>query len=307
MVAQPLARWRAGRRAAGYNRRMPFADELLAALGQAFAGRAVPRVKALHLPPVPWTGSRDGEFGALELETGALGLSYLLLDDTLATIGDAGAAVRGESALDVARWWAEAAAPGGAAGRAARNALGFAAVNALTRELFDRAGFVPPAATDSIGGLHPSPGEHIGMVGFFPPLVKQVTARGARLTVLELRADLAGAREAFAITLDPADLADCTQVLSTSTVLLNHTLEGVLAACRSARHVALVGPGAGCLPDGLFARGVTLLGGSWVVDAAAFKQALATGAPWGGSARKFALTRANYPGWQALLAVADKP
>ena len=73
---------------------MPFADELLAALGQAFAGRAVPRVKALHLPPVPWTGSRDGEFGALELETGALGLSYLLLDDTLATIGDAGAAVR---------------------------------------------------------------------------------------------------------------------------------------------------------------------------------------------------------------------
>ena len=68
-----------------------------------------------------------------------------------------------------------------------------------------------------------------------------------------------------------------------------------------------MGPGAGCLPDGLFARGVTLLGGSWVVDAAAFKQALATGAPWGGSARKFALTRANYPGWQALLAVADKP
>ena len=259
MVAQPLARWRAGRRAAGYSRRMPFADELLAALGQAFAGRAVPRVKALHLPPVPWTGSRDGEFGALELETGALGLSYLLLDDTLATIGDAGAAVRGESALDVARWWAEAAAPGSAASGAARAALGFAAVNALTRELFDRAGFVPPAATDSIGGL------------------------------------------------DPADLAGCTQVLSTSTVLLNHTLEGVLAACRSARHVALVGPGAGCLPDGLFARGVTLLGGSWVVDAAAFKQALATGAPWGGSARKFALTRANYPGWQALLAVADKP
>ena len=67
-------------------------------------------------------------------------------------------------------------------------------MNALTRELFDRAGFVPPAATDSIGGLDPRPGEHIGMVGFFPPLVKQVTACGARLTVLELRADLAGAR-----------------------------------------------------------------------------------------------------------------
>ncbi len=294
---------------------MSYAEELLAALSQAFAGRPVPRVQALHLPPVPWTGSRDGEFGALELDTGALGLSYVLLDDTLATIGEAAALVRDANALDVAQWWvdsrvasrAEEAAEGAgqAADGAARAALGFAAVNALTRELFDRAGFVPPAATDSIGGMDPRPGEHIGMVGFFPPLVKQVTARGARLTVLELRADLAGPREGFAITLDPAELAGCTQVLATSTVLLNHTLEGVLAACRSARHIALVGPGAGCLPDGLFARGVTLLGGTWVVDAAAFKQALATGAPWGRATQKFALTRENYPGLQALLAGAS--
>ncbi len=273
---------------------MRFADELLAALNQAYAGRAVPRVQALHLPPVPWTGTRDGEFGAVELDSGALGLSYVLLDDTLATIAEAGAAVRGASALEVARWWTE--------GSGARAALGFAAVNALTRELFDRARFVPPAATDSIGGLAPQRGEHIGMVGFFPPLVKQVTAHGARLTVLELRADLAGAREGFRITLDAAELASCTQVLSTSTVLLNHTLDDILAACRSARHIALVGPGAGCLPDGLFARGVTLLGGTWIVDGPAFKQALAAGTPWGGATRKFSLTRQTYPGLPALLA-----
>lgn len=281
---------------------MRFAEELHAMLCQAFAGPAAPRVRALHLPPVPWSGSRDGEFGALELDSGALGLSYLLLDDAHSTLAEAGAAVRGASALDVARWWVDGATPGGAAGSAARSALGFAAVNALTRELFDRAGFVPPSAADSIGGLDPQPGEHVGMVGFFPPLVKRVTARGARLTVLELRADLAGPREGFAITLDPAELGNCTQVLCTSTVLLNHTLEGVLAACRSARHIALVGPGAGCLPDALFSRGVTLLGGTWVVDAPAFRQALTTGAPWGGSTNKFALTLANYPGIRAMLA-----
>lgn len=293
------------------NAGVTFAGELLAALRQAFDGLAVPHVKALHLPPVPWTRGRDGEFGALELDSGALGLSYLLLDDALATIGDTAAAVQGADALEVARWWVDgcmarageaAEGTGTAPGSAARAALGFAAVNALTRELFDRAGFVPPAAADSMGGLDPRPGEHIGMVGFFPPLVKRVTARGARLTVLELRADLAGPREGFSITLDPAELAGCTQVLCTSTVLLNHTLEGVLAACRSAGYVALVGPGAGCLPDGLFARGVTLLGGTWVTDGAAFKQALAAGAPWGRTAKKFALTRAEYPGLQALLA-----
>jgi hypothetical protein len=272
---------------------MPFADELVHTLRQAYGGRTVPRVRALHLPPVPWTGGKDGEFGALELDSGALGLSYVLLDDTLATLAAAGAALQGADALEVARWWAE--------GRGARAALGFAAVNALTRQLFDEAGFVPPPAADSIGGLDPGPGEHIGMVGYFPPLVKQVIAQGARLTVLELRAHLAGEHEGWRITLDPRDLAPCTQVLCTSTVLLNHTLDEVLAACAQARRIALIGPGAGCLPDGLFARGVTLLGGTWVIDAAAFEAALATGAPWGAATRKFALARDGCPGLPALL------
>ncbi len=275
---------------------MRFADELLGALDRAFAGRQTPRVRALHVPPVPWTGTKAGEFGAIELDSGALGLSYVLLGDTLATIGNAGAAVQGASALALARGWAE--------GDGTRAALGFAAVNALTRELFDRARFVPPAAADSIGGIDPRPGEHIGMVGFFPPLVRQVTAHGARLTVLEMRADLAGPREGFHITLDPAELASCTQVLATSTVLLNDSLDGLLAACRSARRFALIGPSAGCLPDGLFARGVTLLGGTWVVDGPALVQALAAGRPWGGAARKFALAPEGYPGLPDLLAAS---
>jgi hypothetical protein len=273
---------------------MTLAHDLLADLHTAFAGHAVPRVKALHRPPVPWTGSKDGEFGALELESGALGLSYLLLDDALSGIAGTAHAVQGADALALAAWWADPAAS------PARAALGFAAVNALTRELFDRAGYVPPAAADSIGGLTPGPGEAVGMVGFFPPLVKQVTARGARLTVLELRADLVGAHPGFCVTLDPHALAGCTQVLSTSTVLLNHTLDAVLAACRSARRLALIGPGAGCLPDALFARGVTALGGSWITDARAFTEALATGAPWGAAARKTLLDRETWPGLAEL-------
>lgn len=276
---------------------MRLALELARLLEQAFARQPPPRVRALHLPPVPWTGRKDGEFGALELASGALGLSYLLLDDTLATIGAAGAVVRGADPLALVRWWADG---GDDAASPARAALGFAAVNALTRELMDRAGFVPPRATDSIGGLDPQPGEAIGMVGYFPPLVQPVLARGARLTVLELRADLAGAHEGFRVTLDPRDLADCTQVLCTSTVLLNHTLPRVRAACRSARRFVLVGPGASCLPDPLFAAGVTALGGTWIHDRDAFVQAIAGGAPWSAAAFKFLLHREDWPGWDGL-------
>ena len=267
------------------------ASALLADLSRHFGDSPVPRVKALHLPPSPWNGGKEGEFGALELEDGSLGLSYVLLDDSLAALAGGRATVElpGTDPMTLATAWRD--------GRGAAGILGFAAVNALSRHLFDRAGFVPPDAPNSIGGLDPQPGEHIGMVGFFRPLVRQVTALGARLTVLELRADLAGEHPGFTVTLDPRDLQDCDMVLSTSTVLLNHTLDAVLAHCRRARRIALIGPGAGCLPNVLFAAGITTLGGTWITDPAGFKQALQQGLPWSKFARKFALDAAD---WQPL-------
>jgi hypothetical protein len=45
------------------------AAQMLDGLSRAFDGRPPPSVKRLHLPPVPWTGSKDGEFGALELDS----------------------------------------------------------------------------------------------------------------------------------------------------------------------------------------------------------------------------------------------
>ncbi len=281
---------------------MRIADEMLALLERALRGAPVPKVRALHLPPAPWSGKREGEFGAIELDDGALGLSYVLLDgllDKLASDAGGGAApasLIGADALAIARHWA--------GHDAALRTIGFAAVNALTRHLYDRVGFVAPPATDSIGGLAPKAGEHIGMIGYFPPLVSQVTASGARLTVLELREDLAGARDGFHITLDARELSACDKVLSTSTVLLNDTLDAVLAHCSKARAFAMIGPGASCLPDALFARGVTLIGGTWIERPAAFKQALANGTPWGPHARKFAIAREGYPGIAALLAAA---
>lgn len=261
------------------------ADDLLALLAARLGAGPRPCVRAVHLPPAPWNGTKDGEFGAVELDSGAVGLSYVLLDDTLARLtgasgggAHAGQALAGRDALALARLWRD--------GRGAERTLGFAAVNALSRHLFDRDGQVPPDATDSIAGLDPQPGEHIGMVGFFPPLVKPVTARGARLTVLELRADLAGAHPGFTVTLDRAALRGCDKVLMTSTVLLNDTLDAVLEGCRGARAVAMIGPGAGCLPEPLFARGVTAIGGSWISDRAGFVAALRSGAPWGRFARK---------------------
>jgi len=274
--------------------RMTLADELLSLIEQRLGDGPVPRVRAVHLPPWPGSGSKDGEFGAVELDSGALGLSYLLLDDTLAALaGHAGTggstlghpAVLGSDALALARRWRD--------GQGAGRALGFAAVNALSRHILDREGRVPPDAPDSIAGLDPQPGEHIGMVGLFPPLLKQVAACGAHLTVLELRADLLPAYPDLHVTLDPAALHRCSKVLLTSTVLLNDTLDTVLQHCRHAHTVAMIGPGAACLPEPLWARGVTVLGGTWIEDGAGFAQALRDGAPWGRFARKVVWRQAD--------------
>jgi uncharacterized protein len=51
----------------------------------------------------------------------------------------------------------------------------------------------------------------------------------------------------------------------------------------------------------LFGRGVTLLGGTWITDPMAYVAALRSGESTAASARKFALARADYPGWNVLL------
>ena len=163
----------------------------------AWAG-PLPRVQALHLPPDPEPGQARGEFCALALEDGSLGLSYVLLDDTLAQLRqqDASLGLAGADALTVARRFAS--------GHGAHRAIGLAAANALTRCLFDRAAFRPPESRDSLGALDPQPGDHIGMIGLFTPLLPRVLASGAALTVVELKAQLAGPRDGYRVTLDAA-------------------------------------------------------------------------------------------------------
>ena len=277
---------------------MSFATDYLAQL-QTFGARSpLPRIRALHLPPLQDLDNNRGEFCALELEDGSIGQSYVLFDDSLQHLrADAGRlGLQGADALALAQRYVSDSGPW--------QTLGFAAANALTRCLMDRAGFRPDNSRDSIGQMQPQRGEHIGMIGFFKPLLGTILQSGARLTVLELDPALVNNTAQYRVTLDPAELAGCSKVVSTSTLLLNNTLDRMLASCSSAQWFAMVGPSAGCLPDALFARGVTLQGGSWISDGAGFVDALRAGSSRSSFSDKFALTRDNYPGFENLLARA---
>jgi uncharacterized protein (DUF4213/DUF364 family) len=260
--------------------------------------------RALRLPPVadlycpPGRGlGRDAEFLALQLADGSTGMAYTLLGDTLERLlaSDLKAYV-GRAPLELARGYADR--------DPVARALGLAAYNAVSHHVFRRAGYRPETASDSLGAFGLDPGDHLGMIGFFRVLVPRVRAAGARLTVLELRPELVETTADYEVTLDPAKLAACTKIVATSSVLLNDTLDAVLAHGGHAREFALIGPSASGFPDPLFARGVTVAGGYRVDDPAALLRRARALEPWGDAGAKCAIRRDAYPGFEALVARA---
>jgi uncharacterized protein len=281
MNAPPIRRWL-----------VEAAQRIDAALGPA-------RLARLVLPPLMEQPGKEGEFCAVQLDDGSVGLAFALLEGTLAALHGRGAPGVGRSAMELVR--------GYAAGDAAARAVGLAAINALARRLYARAGFVPDESTDSFGSLALAPGDRLGMVGHFSSLIAQARAHGVPVTVLELRPELVREEPGLVVTLDAKQLAGCNKIVSTSTLLLNDTFEQVSALWRGAEAVAIVGPSAGCPPDPLFAAGVSSVGTAWVEDAGAFLAHVAAGEKWAGSARKVTLTPQRYPGIETLLARASAP
>ena len=82
------------------------ADEFLELVARIERRDTLPPVAALHLPPAFTRGTREGEFCAIELEGGAIGLSYLLLGDTFDAMQAAqpGAGLAGMPARELAGW-----------------------------------------------------------------------------------------------------------------------------------------------------------------------------------------------------------
>lgn len=272
--------------------------KLYVELAERIAARlGSPRVRALHLPP---NDANETGFCALELQDGSIGLSYIQLEGTEAPMR-ARFGVRDMSDID-----AVTLARGFASSDPVDRALGFAAINALSQQLFTHANWVPSTNENSLGALNPQRGEHIGMIGLFMPLIPIIERSGARLTVLELDHALVRDEANFRVTLDPAELADCSQIVSTCAVMLNDTLDDVLAACRNAQRFAVVGPTASCVPDPLFARGVDSLGGRRVIEREKFVAAIRSGNKWGAYASKYVIARDDYPGIEWLIAQTRK-
>jgi hypothetical protein len=258
----------------------------------------LPAIRSFTVSPHAAPGARRNNFAYLRLMDGSVGLTYVALDgawqDLPARLQNL--PLSGMSPASLAERYV------GSQGW--ERALGLAAVNAISQHLLARNGPLEPMP-DNLELLAPRAAERVGMVGYFGRLIDPLRAGGVDLTVIELDDRLLQAEPGLEVTLDASRLEGCAQVIITGTTLLNHTLDSLLAHCSQARDVYLLGPSASCLPDVLFAAGITAVGGFRVTSPDLFDQRWAARGRWRDAGMRYLLTRANYPGMTALLDLPD--
>ena len=280
---------------------MGIASDYLQLMQTIGAQLVIPPVLDIYIAPFDPDPKKSSKFGALVLADGTVGLTYTGLGDDLRVLQDQSLyeSLLGEPAVAVASLY------DGAAGW--QKVLGMAAINAISQYLFDRGGYTPPSGGKTVTHLALEAGDHVGMVGFFPPLVAQVREMGLPLTVLELDARWLQQDGEFEVTLAPEKLKNCSKIICTGTVLVNQTIDDLLPHFGNARQIFIVGPTVGCLPDPLFDRGITWLGGCAVLETARFLGLWQANEKWRDSTRRYVLSRGlDYPGWLGILDSAGR-
>ncbi len=255
----------------------------------------LPLVDWVYIPePDPGPG-RHTEFGIVTLRDGSAGLYYAWLGASQKGMGSRYKPEQfsGRHPVELARYCA--------GDDEADCSLGMAAVNAITRHVFRKAGFASMDAPDSMGILDIDAADHVGMVGYFPSLVKRLRNSGIKLTVIEKKPQFHKQQENFLVSADPRTLEGCNKVMITASTLLNNSLDGLLDYIRQAQRRVMIGPTAGFFPDPLFTRGIATIGGSEIRFPDLARQRLSANLGLGGSARKFLLAAPEYPGLDRLV------
>ena len=261
---------------------------------------SIPPIMGMVLPPYFSGGQPKAcEFMALALEGGAAGISYVLIPDDWA---ERYRALRPESFIGTR---AETHAEMFGCDDPAKNMIGLAAVNAICQHVMRTSAAPIDSATDSLGLMNVQEGDRIGMVGFFRPLLKYIQEVDAELVVVEKNEALIDTVPNLHITLDATELNRCNKVLCTSTVVLNNTIDDVLAQCTQAEHITVLGPTAGYYPDPLFTRGVDVVGSRYVHDGELLLRLIEQGESWGDATQKLCFQRSTYRGIPSGLTSLD--
>ncbi|MBW2367837.1 MAG: hypothetical protein JRH15_08115 [Deltaproteobacteria bacterium] len=263
---------------------MSLKDEFRKMITELSSKFTFPPISDIFFPPFHKGGQpNDAQFMAISLESGAAGISFVLLsDETMEQYNTLKPSQ--EFALEFGNK------------DPIKEMISLAAINAICQHVMKETRFVVESAIDSLGLLSVSAGDRIGMVGLFFGLVKTIRNAGAELIIIEKNEQLIKKYPNLPITLDATKLRTCDKILCTSTTILNNSLDEILTHCSPDAFISIIGPTAGYFPDPLFARGVDVVGGRVVKNGTQFLQLLAEGKRWGDATQRTCFQKETYTG-----------
>ncbi|WP_068634608.1 DUF364 domain-containing protein [Thauera butanivorans] len=164
-----------------------------------------------------------------------------------------------------------------------RRTLAIATLNALAETLWLRDG--GPACAelregDAFDALSILPGQRVALVGAFPPYMRELRRRGQPFHVLELAPETLKPEELpFYAPADraPEIVPQADVFITTGTTLTNDTLDSLLRLLRPGAEAAVIGPTATLIAGPFARRGVTVLGGTRVLETDELLERLAEG------------------------------
>ena len=265
--------------------------DLVLTLGEE---KELPAVRGLYKPRPATPTGQPKKFGVIALDDGSCGFFFAGLDDTLSHLDACDPKQFTEmSTLELVKHCLGE--------DPLLTAVGLGALNAVSQHLLRTAGFSLDRATDPVGQLDLAGARHVGMVGFFAPLIREWGNYPGTLTVIEKDPKFLERSGPFEVIEQTDRLRDCDRVLITGSTLINDTLDDVLSHCDPKARVALVGPSASCLPDPIFDRGVDVVGSTMVCDLPRLEALLEAGQPWAEGTAKYCITRDQYPGIRQMI------
>lgn len=269
--------------------------ELLAVCRQASEVLTIPPVRQIYMPEPHPHPDKDSEFGVIVLDDDSCGLYYAWLGESQSGMNER------YSMNDLLQMNVLELAQFSLKEHEADRSLGMAAINAISQSVFRQKEIKLDVAGDSMGELQLAEGDHLGMVGYFPSLIRRLRAMAVKITVIEKKSQFVQKDSQLTVTQDVSQLSRCNKILSTASTLINDSVDAILANCVNAETIVMVGPTAGFIPDPLFKRGVNVIGGSFIknvklaIDRLSQEQALAD------AAEKYLIKKSNYREISELL------
>jgi uncharacterized protein (DUF4213/DUF364 family) len=141
---------------------------------------------------------------------------------------------------------------------AAEAGVGVAVCNAVLGRRYDddSAG----SGTDAVEEMRIEPGDNVGMIGYFHPIINKFEERTDNLYIFE-RQSAMGALPDWS---EDIYLPKCDAVVITGVTFINKTIDHILSLCKNAKEIVIMGASTMMCPEVLREYGVTVAAGSKV-------------------------------------------